>query len=463
MQMNIRSSKHHTATTNACKLCTPLGASLFFKGLDRCIPLLHGSQGCSTYIRRYLISHFREPVDIASSNFSEDTAIFGGGANLKQALDNIRKQYRPALIGVATTCLSETIGDDVSMFIRKYIEENRDEVLPGIIHVSTPSYTGTHADGFHKALKATVNSLLTQCPNGIKTQKESGSFVNMFPGMVSPADMRYLKEIMSGFGLRAVMLPDYSESLDGGLWSEFEFIQRGGARLDDIRSMGLACVTIELGKVLSHGESAGHMLEKDHDVRLHSLGLPIGVKETDRLFSVLEEMSGMKTPDMFKMERDRLIDSYVDGHKYVSQIKAVIYGEEDLVVGLVSFLKEIGIIPVLCGSGGQSKVFKEAVKQVSPEANDTGINVREGVDFMEIEEEAKALSPDIVIGNSKGYKMARRMKIPMVRVGFPIHDRFGGSRILHLGYRGAQQLFDRIVNALLENRQESSEIGYSYM
>jgi len=29
------------------------------------------------YIRRYLISHFREPVDIASTNFSEDAAVFG--------------------------------------------------------------------------------------------------------------------------------------------------------------------------------------------------------------------------------------------------------------------------------------------------------------------------------------------------------------------------------------------------
>jgi len=466
VKMINKQSKNFTATTNACKLCTPLGASLFFKGLENSISLLHGSQGCSTYIRRYLISHFREPVDIASSNFSEDTAIFGGGANLKKALDNIRKQYRPGLIGVATTCLSETIGDDVPMLIRKYMEEHKDEILPRIVHVSTPSYTGTHADGFHKAVKATVDNFLNHSQKpyaGMMTQKDIRGLVNLFPGMVSPADLRYLKEIMSGFGLKGVMLPDYSETLDGGLWSEFEIIQDGGARLDDIPSMGTAEATIELGRVLSFGDSAGHMLEKAHGIRLHSLGLPIGVKETGRLFTILEEISGRKTPDSFKKEQDRLIDSYVDGHKYVSQLKAVVYGEEDLVVGLVSFLKEIGIIPVLAGSGGQSKTLKEAINQVAPDAEKMGINVREGVDFMEIEEEARALSPDIVIGNSKGYGMARRMNIPMVRVGFPIHDRLGGSRVLHLGYRGAQQLFDKIVNSLLEKRQDTSETGYAYM
>jgi nitrogenase molybdenum-iron protein NifN len=48
-------------------------------------------------------------------------------------------------------------------------------------------------------------------------------------------------------------------------------------------------------------------------------------------------------------------------------------------------------------------------------------------------------------------------------VGFPIHDRVGGQRILHLGYHGAQQLFDTITNALIEKKQDDSSVGYSYM
>jgi nitrogenase molybdenum-iron protein NifN len=463
--MNLIQSKNFTATTNACKLCMPLGASLFFKGIESGISLLHGSQGCSTYIRRYLISHFREPVDIASSNFSEDSAIFGGGANLKKALDNIRKQYQPGLIGVASTCLSETIGDDVPQLIKKYIEEHKDEDLPRIVHVSTPSYAGTHAEGFHRAVKSTVENFFVndQRPfTGLVSQKRQTT-VNLLPGMASPADLRYLKRIMSAFGINAIILPDYSESLDGGLWRKFETMQGGGTRLEDIAHMKKAEISLELGRVLSFQDSSGQLLKKDQKVDLKPLGLPIGVKETDRFFAALEEISGRKTPEIFLKERERLIDSYVDGHKYVSRIKSVVYGEEDLVVGLVSFLREIGIIPVLAASGGQSKFFMEAIKQVAPDAEKIGISVREGADFMEMEEEAKALSPDIVIGSSKGYGMARRLTVPIVRVGFPIHDRMGGSRVLHFGYRGAQQLFDNIVNSLLEHKQGASETGYAYM
>ena len=121
--MKALKKEEYTPTKNACKLCSPLGASFVFKGVANCVPLLHGSQGCSTYIRRYLISHFNEPIDIASSNFTEDTAIFGGGANLQLAIGNIIEQYKPELIGIASTCLSETIGDDVELMLKDYKKE----------------------------------------------------------------------------------------------------------------------------------------------------------------------------------------------------------------------------------------------------------------------------------------------------------------------------------------------------
>src|SRR5512133_2131655 len=129
----------YVSTRNACKLCSPLGASIVFKGIRGCLPMLHGSQGCATYIRRYLISHYKEPVDIASSNFSEESAIFGGGQNFKSAVENIIHQYKPRLIGVASTCLSETIGDDIRLFLSRMLDENPD--LPaGFVYASTPSY-----------------------------------------------------------------------------------------------------------------------------------------------------------------------------------------------------------------------------------------------------------------------------------------------------------------------------------
>ena len=450
----------HVSTRNACKLCAPLGASLVFRGIEGAVPFLHGSQGCATYMRRYIISHFREPMDIAASGFSESSAIFGGGENLRRGLQNVSVQYKPSMIGIATTCLCETIGEDVAAMVREYaLGEDQDAETglhaPQLVHVSTPSYSGTHVDGFHAAVRSVVETLATPEPT-------SSHHVNLFPGMVSAADLRYLKEIAEDFEISSLVLPDYSETLDGPALDAYQKIPAGGTPIQGIRSAAGARASIEFGRTIRQRDTAAAFLESTFGVRAHRLGLPIGINETDRFFSTLKKFADRPVSRKYDLERGRLIDSYVDGHKYVFGKRAIVYGEEDLVVGLAALLAEIGIIPVLCASGGKSGALRQAIREVAPNLPEP-TEVCDDTDFMFIAEKAKLLKPDLLIGNSKGYGIARDLGVPLVRVGFPIHDRIGGQRILHLGYRGTQQLFDRIVNALLEYKQQTAEIGYSYM
>jgi nitrogenase molybdenum-iron protein NifN len=446
---------HYVATRNACKLCAPLGASLALRGIEGALPFLHGSQGCATYMRRYIISHFREPMDIAASNFNEASTVFGGGETLFQGIRNVTSQYHPSLVGIATTCLSETIGEDVGQLLKHFESDIRNCAAPALVHISTPSYSGTHMDGFHAAVLAVVEKLAA------RSIRES-EHINLFPGMVSAADLRYLKEIAEDFSLDAVLLPDYSETLDGPVLEAYSKIPAGGTSIAAIRSTAGARGSIEFGRTIVKRHTAATFLKARFAVPAHRLGTPIGVGETDIFFDCLEQISARPTPEKHRMERGRLIDAYVDGHKYVSGKRAIVYGEEDFVVGIAAFLAEIGVVPVLCASGGESGMLAKSVAAVAPELAGT-IIVREGTDFMSIGEEAKQLKPDFLIGSSKGQAVSRQLGVPLVRVGFPIHDRIGGQRILHLGYRGAQQLFDLIVNTLIDHKQTNSPIGYSYM
>jgi nitrogenase molybdenum-iron protein NifN len=310
-------------------------------------------------------------------------------------------------------------------------------------------------EGFHAAVKAVVEQM---AEGG-----EPTGAVNLLPGFVSPADIRYLKEVMADFGLHGIILPDLSETLDGPARLDYEKIPAGGTPLASIKAMGASLATLEFGRTRLPQESAGLLLEERFGVAWRHLGLPIGLRETDEFFKVLEELTGGATPERHAAERGRLVDAYVDGHKYIFGKRAVVYGEEDLVVGMTSFLAEIGVKPVLCASGGRSGRLEAAVAEVTGDLLAEAPVVKEGVDFYEIAEEAEKLEPDLLIGHSKGYHLAKRWQIPLVRVGFPIHDRFGGPRILHLGYRGAQGLLDQIVNAMLERKQETSPVGYGYM
>ncbi len=447
----------YVSTTNACKLCKPLGACLAFRGVEGAVPFLHGSQGCATYMRRYIISHFREPMDIASSSLGEKQAVYGGGPNLKQGLGNVMNKYGARLIGVATTCLTETIGDDVPGIVREFCQEESGDAAarPEIVTVSTPSYSGTHMEGFHAAVKALVEQL---AETGEPTEA-----VNLLPGFVSPADIRYLREVLEDFDLPGIILPDISETLDGPAQLDYEKIPAGGTPLAEIKATGRSRATMEFGRTLFSPETAGKFLEHRFAVPYYPLGMPIGLRESDRFFQILEEITGKPAPPKHALERGRLLDAYVDGHKYIFNQRAVVYGEEDLVVGLTALLAEIGVKPVLCASGGKSGHFKEAIAEVTGDLLAEPPVVLEGADFYEIAAAAEGLAPDLFIGHSKGYKMARRLELPLIRVGFPIHDRFGGPRILHLGYRGAQNLLDLIVNAVIERKQETSKIGYGYI
>lgn len=458
----------YASSRNACKLCAPLGASVVFKGIEGCVPIIHGSQGCATYIRRYMISHYKEPVDIASSNFSEASTIYGGNRNFVAGINNVIKQYHPKVIGIATTCLAETIGEDVPALIAEYNQKNAgDEDLPIFVHASTPSYQGSHLDGFHEAVCAAVTTLAEK-------KEKPGTHINLFPGFVSPADLRNLKEMLEVSGIEYTMLPDYSASLDNPFWKDYHLVPEGGTPIDHIRMTGSALGSVELGLVLNKGAlagrirnankvtTAGEWLESNCDVPNHRILMPVGIDATDEFIRTVEQASGKKIHEKYALQRGRLVDAYIDGHKYVFGKRAVVYGDEDLVMGIVSFLKEIGIIPVVIASGGESGFMKSELQKHIGDLGPDSI-VMNGTDFETIREEIASLKPDFLIGNSKGYYIARELGIPLVRVGFPVHDRVGGPRIEHLFYSGAQRLFDSIVNVLLEYKQEHSPIGYKYM
>lgn len=458
--------KEYASTRNACKQCAPLGASVAFRGIEGCVPLIHGSQGCSTYIRRYMISHYKEPVDIASSNFSEHSTIFGGNANFNTGIDNIIAQYNPKVVAIASTCLSETIGEDIHKMLYEYKAKNKGKDLPEFVHASTPSYQGTHMDGYHEAVKAMVAAFAEQA--------DAHDGINLMPGFISPEDIRHLKDILEDFGLKYSIIPDYSDSLDNPSWDEYKLIPDGGTTIDELKKSGSAKASIEFGYVLNKGglsgrikenkaaESAAELLEKEFSVPRFRCGIPIGVRETDVFFEFLSQLSGKPVPEKYKRERGRLIDSYIDAHKHLFGKRAVVYGEEDLAIGLTQLLLEIGVKPIIIASGGESGRLRSSIKQLIGDELEDCI-IEPNMDFERVHELSKELSPDIFIGNSKGYYITRKLQIPLVRVGFPIHDRFGGQRVQHVAYRGTQQLYDRITNAIVQYKQDNSPVGYKYM
>ncbi len=448
-------------TVNPCKTCSPLGASLAMKGIKNSMCILHGSQGCSTYIRRFLIGHFREPIDIASSSFDENTAVFGGKENLLKGLENMIQKYDPEVIGIATSCLAETIGEDVGMYMKEMPEKEKRVY----IHAETASYRGTHVDGFMKMVSSLAG--LAESP---ELKHESDRFrLNIIPWMLSPGDLRHLKYMLTSMNIEAVMLPDYSETLDGGAWEKHNPIPPGGTSVDDIKSMGCADYTIQFGPHSTRLANPAGVIKVKTDVNYSVLPLPIGIRNTDLFINEIKKAAAacgkkIELPDEMQNNRARLLDAYSDSHRYFSSCNAAVYGEFDFVSGMASFLNEIGIIPSLCMTGEKiSDADEQEFLSLQTKNGNPECSLMVDEDFSGLDKAAEERKIDLLIGNSKGYKTARALDIPMIRAGFPITDRFGGQRKVHIGYEGALRLLDETANTIIAKRQELSPVGYMSM
>lgn len=431
---------------NQCQQCMPLGGVIALRGVAGSMAVIHGSQGCSTYMRLTCVNHYNEPVDIASSSLNEKQTIHGGEANLKKALDNVRRVYNPSVIGVLTTCLAETMGEDLDRIIRDYTDERGLDGVE-IVAVPTPSYGGSHTEGYWAATKAVIARFARPT--------EPHWRINVIVPHVSPADLREIKRILSLMGLEYILLPDYSMTLDRPYAEQYSKIPEGGTTAADIAAMPGALLTIQFGETCPDRLSPGLWLEQEYGVPLVTLPLPAGVEACDRLMKVLQKVTGREMPDVLSNERGWLLDAMADAHKYNSEGRPVIYGEPETVCALTRVCLENGAYPAVIASGSHEGRLDGHLAPLLAAVEGEAPVVLEGTDFAAIEAAALRAGANIAVGNSGGKFFTERHGIIVVRAGFPVHDRIGGQRILTVGYAGTLALLDRITNTLLEQKHGS--------
>ncbi len=121
-------------------------------------------------------------------------------------------------IAVHTTCLSETIGDDLPQIFDKAKKENKVPEGKFLLGAPTPSYVGSHVTGFANMVKA-------MAALAKRSQRRNGK-VNILPGWVEPADMAEIKRIASLIGTPITMYPDTSGVLNGPLTGDYAMFPR---------------------------------------------------------------------------------------------------------------------------------------------------------------------------------------------------------------------------------------------
>ncbi len=426
---------------NPAKTCQPIGAMYAALGIHGCLPHSHGSQGCCAYHRSALTRHYKEPIPAATSSFTEGASVFGGHANLVQAIDNIFTVYEPEVIAVHTTCLSETIGDDLKQIFDKARKSGKVPEGKTVMGAHTPSYVGSHVTGFSNMVKAMAQ--LAE-PSGKKSGK-----VNVLPGWVEPSDMAEIKRLATLVGVDITLFPDTSGVLDAPLTGEYKMFPDGGVTIKELKGCGDAIGTLALGEWCS--ADAARWLDSKCKVPCTVLDMPFGLAATDRFIDVLRTVAGVSVPDTVAVERGQLVDMISDMHQYVYGKRVAIWGDPDQLISMCEFLVSLDMQPVYVVTGTPGKKFEKRIQEICA-GQPYEVKVRAKGDMFLMHQWIKNEPVDLLIGNTYGKYIARDEDIPLLRWGFPILDRQGHQYFPTVGYRGGLRLLENILNLILDRK-----------
>ena len=429
--------RNKALSVSPLKASQTLGAALAFLGFYRAIPMLHGSQGCTAFGKVFFVRHFREPIPLQTTAMDQVTTVMGSEESVVEGLKTLAEKSQPALLGVPTTGLAETQGSDVRMAVKTFRQRYPEFDAIPVVPVSTPDYTGCLETGFAKAMDAIIRTLVPAAEDAGSRPGRRRRQLNVLVGSsLTPGDLEALKELIEAFGLRPVLLPDLSDSLDGHLGeSDFSPLTIGGTAVSELQSLGDAQATLVIGRSMQQAADEIAGLTGVPDYRFDHL---MGLAATDALIDTLQRISGEPVPEKIERQRAQLQDAMLDCHFMLGMARFALAADPDLLMAFSQMLAEVGAETVVAVSPVNAPVLQQAAVAT----------VKIG-DLEDLEKRVGVNGADVLIANSHGVESARRLGIPLLRAGFPQYDRLGGYQKTWIGYRGTRQTLFDLANIML--------------
>jgi len=438
--------RNKALSVNPLKASQPIGGSLATLGFNRAMPMLHGSQGCTAFAKVFFVRHFREPIPLQSTAMDQSSSVLGADENVVEGIRTIAEKSRPDLITILTTGLAETQGADVHRNVREFRAMYPEFSDIAVVAVNTPDFTGSVETGYAATLTEILKALVPDAQTaGTKVGRRPRQVNVLVSYMLTSGDLEALRLIFEQFGLRPVFIPDLADSLDGCLTAEdFSPVTIGGTQLSELKTLGDAIATVVIGASL---QQAGLVLEEKTGVPTYYLNHLYGLQANDSLMLALATISGCPVPERLERQRAQLQDAMLDTHFMLGQLRVAVAADADLLAALVDFLQETGAEVVTAVTSCNVPLLARI-----PVAT---IKIGDLEDMEKLSAEAKV---QLVIGNSHAVISAERLKIPILRAGFPLYDVIGGYAKTWIGYAGSRQTLFDLANLVINHAHEEIPI-----
>jgi len=426
MEIELSKHEHKPLQVNPIKHSQPMGAALAFMGIRNCMPLMHASQGCASYTKVFYTRHFNEPIAMYNTSVSDITAVLDGGDySILMAIENITKKnktLKPELIGLHTTGLTETKGDDVRG-VGMHIE------IP-YCYVNTPDYEGGMQSGWALTVKALIDQHTLE-----STELKAGKLLIMPHVSLQPVEVEKIKAVCEGFGFETYALPDLSTSLDGYLSEGQGKLGTGAIGIDEIRELGNSATLVTVGASMEIAAQA--LLKKNPAITHLHFDHLMGQESNDNFVAALMKIRQIEPAPLLKRWRGRLQDAMLDSHFLIGSSHFVVTGEPDMCIGICELLQSVGGTVDAVVATTYSPVLEKIVAK----------NVFVG-DLEDAAEHFK--TADLVISNFHAERLLHMQEkdTALMLRGFPNYEELGNQLKNDQLYEGSAYFLFEVANLL---------------
>ncbi len=422
------------------KTSQTVGAALAFLGVARSMPLMHGSQGCTAFAKVFFVRHFREPVPLQTTAMDQVSSVMGADDNIVEALRAIAEKNSPSLIGLCTTGLAETQGADIRRAVAEFRLAHPEYDKVAVVAVNTPDFAGSFESGYALAVRGIIETLVPEERERVGLRKRQ---VNVLCGAnLTPGDIEFVVESIESFGLRPLLIPDLSGSLDGHLDDgDYNALTTGGVSVEEIATACESIATVSVGESMA---APAVLLEKRTGVPAYQFGHLLGLDAVDAWFQTLSHISGEPVAPRWQKQRRQLQDAMLDTHFMIGLSRVAIASDPDMLVGFDRLISAMG-----------AQTVAAVVPAKGPALLNCDLGEVQVGDLEDLEKLARDNGAQLLLANSHGVESAHRLGIPILRVGFPQYDLVGGFQRCWFGYRGTTQALFDLANIVLSHHQET--------
>jgi nitrogenase molybdenum-iron protein NifN len=383
-----------------------------------------------------MVRHFREAIPLQTTAMNEVSTILGGAEQIEEAIANLKKKADPRFIGIASTALTETSGEDIRGEVADIMARRSDFADLRVVYAATPDFEGAMEDGWAKAVRAIIDTLVPEIDP--MWRDPDLRQVNLLPAAyLTPAEIEEVVRMIRAFGLKPIVLPDLSASLDGHLAEDWSGKSLGGTRLDDIPAMARSAVTFAIGESM---RGAATLLAERGHMPVQVFPSLTGLKAVDAFVAALMRVAGTTdAPPAIRRDRARAQDAMLDAHFQIGGLKYAIAADPDLAYALSAALAGMGAEAVALVTTSAANPIVELIPSETAVLGDLG----------DLEEGARDGGARLLISHAHGRHAAAALGLPLIRAGFPINDRLGAQDACRVGYRGTRAFLFEVANAVL--------------